>query len=375
MLGVTDFNSFGAQSSVDKWFASGQDIVNSLSPENIKSIVYALGADRCEQREGYLIFPTLCHNLNVEQASMKLYYYFDKHIFVCYTECDEAFNIFGLVIKVKHLHGEGEYNYHNARDFILGFLDGVIITNTQAYQSVESRYRRTITARELPEYNSNILKTFIAIPHVSWLRDGITPEAIKQFDIRYSIHKELIVIPYRDIAGRLVGIRVRNLNYTKDGIMPKYCPLITSTTTYSHPLSLTLYGVYENQQAIRRNKTAIVFQGEKSVLLHKGYYGNDSCAVAVCGSNLSKPQVDILVKQLGVRRIVLALDKEYVQRQSRKAEEYFAKLYRMCQQYINYATFEFVFDSQNYINEKDSPVDKGKAVWERLYDDRVLVKG
>lgn len=376
MPGIMEFEHEGfSDDLVDKTFADSKDIINSLENEQIKKIVFSLGADRCEERSNYYVFPTICHNTDIEDASMKLYYYFDRKVFVCYTECNDAFNIISLVIKVKRLNENDNYSYYEARDYVLNFVEGKISKTEHTYESIEDKYRRNITANKLLEYDTNILKTFPQIPHASWIRDGIKVGVMKKFDIRYGIDKEIIVIPYRDIDGRLIGIRVRNLNYDKNNDVPKYCPLITSKTTYSHPLSLSLYGVYENQEAIRRHKSAIIFEGEKSVLLHRGYYGDESCAVAVCGSNISKPQIDILVKQLGVRHITIALDKEYTEYFSEKANKYFNKLYDMCSQYINYASVDFVFDSQNYINEKDSPVDKGQAVWEQLYRTRVSVKG
>lgn len=370
----SDVNGF-SDAEVDKAFAGTRDIVQSLSNEQVKDIVFSLGADRCEEHLTHYIFPTICHNTDVEEASMKLYYYFDKKVFICYTECNDGFNVIGLVQRVKQLNENSDYSYYDARAYVLQFVEGTIVKTDHGYESIHDKYRRKIGFADLPEYNANILKTFMPISHVSWIKDGIKSAIMREFDIRYGFDKEIIVIPYRDIKGRLIGIRVRNLNYTKDNDVPKYCPLITKDKTYSHPLSLSLYGVYENQEAIKKYKYAIIFEGEKSVLLHKGYYGNDSCAVAVCGSAISKPQIDLLVKTLGVTHITIALDKEYTEYFSEKANAYFNKLYELCQQYSNYANFDFIFDSQNYINEKDSPVDKGQTVWEQLYQSRVIVKG
>ena len=77
---------------------------------------------------------------------MKLYYYFDRKIFVCYTECNDVFNIFTLIEKVKLLNGE-EYNYYKARDYILNFLDYEnIIVHEYKYNSITEKYKPTIHA-------------------------------------------------------------------------------------------------------------------------------------------------------------------------------------------------------------------------------------
>lgn len=53
-----------------------------------------------------IIYPTVCHNLDHNHASHKLYYYKKDNIFKCYTECDEVFDIFQLIIKMDNLRGK-----------------------------------------------------------------------------------------------------------------------------------------------------------------------------------------------------------------------------------------------------------------------------
>ena len=46
----------------------------------------------------------------------------------------------------------------------------------------------------------------------------------------------------------------------------------------------------------------------------------------------------------------------------------------MCEKYKNYANFSFIFDRNGLLDLKDSPVDKGKEVFQKLYESRVIVK-
>ena len=39
----------------------------------------------------------------------------------------------------------------------------------------------------------------------------------------------------------------------------------------------------------------------------------------------------------------------------------------MCKQYKNYAEMGFIFDTKNLLNLKDSPTDKGKETFLKLY--------
>lgn len=374
-MGLLSVNGFIADDVVvNKMLMDGPSIVRGLSPEQVKKIVFSLGADRCEECSTHYIFPTICHNEDVSEASMKLYYYFDKRIFVCFTECDEKFNILGLVTKVHQLRGE-DFTYQDARDYVMNYLD---VNNVEvfekSYTSVMERYRKRIQTILLPQYDERLLRMFSPVAYQGWLDEGMTVEAIRRFNILFSASRNAIVIPHYDEHDRLVGIRVRNLDYVKGGDMPKYCPLSMEGNFYTHQLTMNLYGLNVSKNAIRKTKKAIIFESEKSCILSQSYYGENNIAVAVCGSNLVKPQVDMLVKTYGVNDITVAFDKEYEDFDSDKASNYFNKLYRICQSYTDYAQMSFIFDPDNLIGEKDSPIDRGKEVFEKLYNIRVKVR-
>ena len=120
------------------------EIVKNLKKEEVKHLLLDLGAEEVIEKDNCFITNTICHN--IEGGSLKLYYYFDRKIFVCYTECNDAFNIFTLIEKVKSLNGE-EYNYYKARDYILNFLDYEnIIVHEYKYNSITEKYKPTIHA-------------------------------------------------------------------------------------------------------------------------------------------------------------------------------------------------------------------------------------
>lgn len=366
--------NFSNDNFIEKSFLKAEDIIRNLSNEQVKNIVYSLGADRHEETDKGYIFPTICHNYNIEEASMKLYYYFDRKIFICYTECNDAFNIFTLIEKVKLLNGE-EYNYYKARDYILNFLDYEnIIVHEYKYNSITEKYKPTIHAQILPEYNDNILNTFIHLPYIEWIEEGMSAKAIEEFNISYSFENEAIIIPHYDINNRLVGIRARNLKYIKGGNIPKYCPLITSHQMYNHSLGMNLYGINITNNAIFNARKVILFEGEKSVILMRTFYGDRANACAVCGSNITRPQIEILMKNFNIQEIIIAFDKEYDNYNSKKADSYFNKIYELGKQFNNYVQMSFIYDSKGLLNEKDSPVDKGKDIFEELYHSRIYIR-
>ena len=52
-----------------------EEIIEKITPESIIELMTRLGADRYEETENAIIFPTICHNIDSAEASMKLYYY------------------------------------------------------------------------------------------------------------------------------------------------------------------------------------------------------------------------------------------------------------------------------------------------------------
>ena len=60
-----------------------QALIDSLDEELIIQLMQELGANRYEIKERYIIFPTICHNSNADEANMKLYFMRDNKFFSC----------------------------------------------------------------------------------------------------------------------------------------------------------------------------------------------------------------------------------------------------------------------------------------------------
>lgn len=91
--------------------------------------------------------------------------------------------------------------------------------------------------------------------------------------------------------------------------------------------------------------------------------------VAVCGSNFSQYQFSLL-KDLNVTKIIIAFDKEGDGWGAR--EKYQRKLRKICKKFSNFCNIGFLWDSKNLLQLKDSPTDKGKEVFLRLYNEGVV---
>ena len=68
-------------------------IIENLEDRKVVDLMDKLGAELIKDTDKYFIFPTICHNVDAADASPKLYYYKNNHLFYCYTECGPM-NIF-----------------------------------------------------------------------------------------------------------------------------------------------------------------------------------------------------------------------------------------------------------------------------------------
>lgn len=342
------------------------DIANELTPEEIIDLVMGLGADRYNETDKCIIFPTICHNVDAADASMKLYYYKGNKKFHCYTDCGDNFNIFTLFERRYKLLGI-EYNFY--KDIVLkidkqvGFKVDTSAASSK-YKSIEDRYKKQETIIDIPHLNPNLLNayTFFATPE--WLEDGISEESMQQYNIKFSIDENKIIIPHYNDEGYLIGIRGRSLN-PEDLLKGKYMPVIIEGEMKSHPLGYNLYGLNLVKGNIKNKQIAIIGEGEKFCLQYNTMFGHgNNITVAACGSNLSSYQIDLLIKT-GAKKILIAFDKEGEDWQGRQS--HYNKLQSFCERFSYKCKMGFIYDAKNLLRLKESPTDRGKEIFLELY--------
>ena len=345
-----------------------QGIIEQLNTDRIIELMEKLGVETYVRRPGYVIFPTICHNEDASQASLKLYYYENNHLFVCYTE-DGNMSIFKFL---KHYYECRNISYDWYEDIYKVVLDcsnfRLAAPGQPTYKSIRDLYRRPEQI-QLPTYPEGILRTFTKFYPPEWLNDGISKQAMDNFNILYSIPQNKIIIPHYNIDNELVGVRGRALNEWEVENIGKYMPVQIEGKWYSHPLSLNLYGLNKTKENIKETGICFIFEAEKSVL-QMDSFDRPNCAAAVCGSQFNKFALKILVQNCHPNEIVVCFDKEELPGQ----DTYFYKLYNLCKKYRNYANFSFIYDMEGLLDLKDSPTDKGQAIFEELLKKRVRIK-
>lgn len=367
-------------------------ILDSLTKEDIKKIVMSLGSGEPKtDREGNMIFQTICHNLPDENNSYKLYYYHEPNelkgykgrTFHCYSGCSESFGIIELYIRAKRVQGKVMTWYKALYQIaqMTGHLiegDKTIIDETEesdvTWIKNISKYlnKKEYPIPVLSEINPNVLEIFDYRPHEIWLNDNISREALGRFGIGYWGEHDAITIPHYDINDRLIGLRLRYLDKKDIETIGKYVPAVIQGKTLSHALGNNLYGLNVVQENVRKMRKVMLVEGEKSCLQAYSYFGEDSFVVACCGSNITKTQIKILQK-LEVGEIIIAFDKEYHDPHSFEAEAYYQKLLKKIEPYVLQFKISLVLDTENKLEYKDSPTDKGKEVLLELLENKITI--
>ena len=328
-----------------------EEIKNNLSIEQIFDLLLTLGADPIQHGD-LIVCRTICHG----GSSHKLYYYENTHLFRCYTECSDTFDIFELIVKIETSCGR-KFSLPQALNYIINYFNLSIETKNFEKNDdqlidwqILSRYNKILNKEnnenkkvEIKIYDDKIL-SYLPHPRIlPWEQEGITKEVIKYHNICYNPSSQAIVIPHYNINNELIGIRERTL-IKENEIYGKYRPMYLNHQMYNHPLGFNLYNINFSKDNIKRTKKAIVFEGEKSPLLFASYFGQENdITVAVCGSSLSLYQVQLLL-DLGIEELIIAFDKQFQELGDKEHSGWVKKLKEINKKYSKYVHITYIFD-------------------------------
>jgi hypothetical protein len=359
-----------------------KDLIKSqLDNDKVIELIQELGSANPFFSYDSIVCETICHN-HVGEGSYKLYYYPNTKLFKCYTSCGNAFDIFDLVIrqfKLKNI----DLSMPQAVRWVADRMSGNFSFDKQQELSgdwdILNKYKEISEQainekQELIEYPRDILKRLPFYIIDNWRQEGITPETMRRFGIKYNSVTNAVIIPHYDEDRKLVGIRQRAMVKEDEDLFGKYRPATINGKMYNHPLSYCFYGLSLNQENIGKTKKAIVFEGEKSVMLFDSLFGSDNnISLSCCGSNISNFQVESLIK-LGVQEMIVAFDKEYHKVGDEGFNNQVRNLKNIYKKYSNKLLVSFVFDKENKIGYKDSPIDKGRDTFIQLYEKRFTLE-
>lgn len=331
--------------------------------EDIKNVLKYLKIKYKENDDSY-VMKTVCHGGD----SNKLYLYKNTLMFVCYTHCGNM-NVYQLISKVKHVsinEAHDIFNLVTKGEKIKGF------SFVDSQNPMNKFKKKNIEREEVKFIDPKVLNIYYDFYSDDWIEQGISMKTQDKFGIKFSIMDDAIIIPHRFYNGKLIGVRERNFNEYMLDSGRKYMPVYYQGKSLRYPIRENLYGLYENKKNICNSRKIILFEAEKSVMMLDSFYNGLGNGVALSGSSLSNRQIE-LISKLPIDEVIVGLDKEYSNDdvegediRKQMIEKKFSKL-------SNRFAVSVLWDRNNLLNEKDSPTDKGKIIFERLMKQRLFL--
>ncbi|MGL5647020.1 MAG: hypothetical protein ACRDDY_04150 [Clostridium sp.] len=164
----------------------------------------------------------------------------------------------------------------------------------------DNKNERIYEDKPLTEYDDSVLDSYQKCISELFIKDGIPPSVQSVFDIRYSERYNRVLIPIRQ-KGKLVGVFGR---YNEKDITSEYIAKYLPTLAYQKGKVLFPFDV--NSDYIRASKTVILVESEKTPMLC--YKFGIRNVLALGGNSIKIPQIELL-KELGVEKVCIALDK------------------------------------------------------------------
>lgn len=347
-----------------------QDVKDSLTLDDVCGILEELGAE--PRVSGDIIYcRTICH----EGDSHKLIYFNNTGYFYCHTNCGcigDIFALVGLVLQTdcfdacvnwvaKRVSGGVRLTGQGHKPFIL---------ETEEIEELPLDFSEPVT---LPEYDNPIIH--YPKPRIlDWEREGITKDVCDDAGICYEPTIGAILIPHRDMQGRLIGIKQRTLVLEDELACGKYRPYSSHGICYTFPTALNLYGIDKAKKSIATRGIAVIVEAEKSVLEARSMANKyDVPFVACSGSNISKFQMKQLL-DCGATSVVFALDKDYQKEEEPQYKQLIDKYKKLASKYSDYFECSFIVDRKGLLTPHQSPTDAGKDIWNTLYRDRLTAQ-
>lgn len=344
-------------------------IASQVTAEMIFDFLDKSGAEPKVDNQQHIHAITICHGGDSHKLEWS-----QEFGFRCWTNCGHM-DIFQFI---QHVFDIDDFStavnkvkeIFNISGFIVGGFRqlGNVSVSDNNLNPMNNIKHVTLDDIDLKVFDDSVLNTFYKSYPESWAKEGITKKGANKFNIRMDILNQRAIIPQYDIDNNLIGIRARNFSETALERGFKYTPIKIGNIDYKFQTGMNLYGLNVNKYAIKTYKYAIIFEGEKSVIKMNSWY-DEPTAVAMNGSNFTEYHLQLL-KSLGVDRVYFAFDKDF--HGNYEGREYLKKVKSIVKKAKNIlGDVYLIWDSFGRLDYKDSPVDKGKEVFETLKKEAV----
>jgi len=264
-------------------------------------------------------------------------------------------DIFTLIMTIKNISFPKANKYlHKLFGLEYKFKTKEVIVEKKDPLNVFKKVKRKrciVNLDDIELFDNEIIKEYIPLVHISWLKEGILPFTCDVFKIGYSAEKKRIVIPTRLWCGDendFIGIMGRTTIREWEMLdIPKYFPL------KKYFKSLNVYGLQENYKTIQEATYCVIAESQKSVL--KRHSRKDGTVVAIESHDISEEQVRILIG-LNVD-IVIAMDVGIELHHIRG----------MCEKFYGIRNVSYIYDKYDLLQDKQAPMDAPNKIYEYLF--------
>jgi hypothetical protein len=201
---------------------------------------------------------------------------------------------------------------------------------------------------ETKTYDEDILASYQRCGNLLWLKDNITLEAQRFYDVHFDVVENSIIFPWRTPQGDIMAVKSRHNGEPPEGMSKYYYPvggnISASLFNYSHCYE-HLYG-----------NDCFLFESEKSCMIAWGRGIKNTLAI---GSNSLSPAQCKLILQLQPKTIYLMLDSNLDLSETKKNADLIKKYAPMRTTSIKFWDWR---DSLE-VGEKSSPMDGTVENW------------
>jgi DNA primase len=197
----------------------------------------------------------------------------------------------------------------------------------------------------------NELDRYGVIPYKNWLDQGLRIRTQKYFQVGIDVRSDRITFPIHNRSGELIGVKARYMGNNKE-IEDKYKYL------YLVPCnkSIEFFNFHRAKPYIISQKEVIIVEGAKTCMyLHQWGFKN---VISIEGDTLSGEQIKLL-KELGIDiKYIFAWDKD------KDVQFVYDEIHKLKGR-LRYS----IYDKEDLLCDKDSPCDRGKDIWVKLYNE------
>ena len=110
-------------------------------------------------------------------------------------------------------------------------------------------------------------------------------------------------------------------------------------------------------------------------MLYASYFGEENdISVACCGSSFIQYQAKLLI-EAGAEEIIICYDKQFQKVGDDEFKKLVQNLKNIHKKYGHFVTISFLFDKENLLGYKESPIDRGPQTFIELFKRRVNLYG